>query len=163
MKVYISYFYTVRFFTPNMIPFSTAMWDPKWYHANSHNQKYAFFDKRGVINGLKADPLIPDSNCNGLCRGPDYCNPPDPDNCQFLKRYMDQLESIPFDNFMTDLTNICNALCLINKIEGEPIAVILVHEAPTNPCSERIPLMKWFHNNGVDIQELDYHQIDKGH
>lgn len=32
MKFYTSYFYKLRFFTPNMLPFSTAKWDPKWYH-----------------------------------------------------------------------------------------------------------------------------------
>ena len=32
MNIYISYFYNIRFFPKNLIPISTAMWDPKWYH-----------------------------------------------------------------------------------------------------------------------------------
>ena len=34
MKIMTSYFYAIRFFKPNMIPISTAKWDPKWYHQN---------------------------------------------------------------------------------------------------------------------------------
>lgn len=29
MKIKISYFYMIRFFKPNQIPISTAVWDPK--------------------------------------------------------------------------------------------------------------------------------------
>lgn len=32
MKILISYFYQIRFFKPNMIPLSTAAFDPKWFH-----------------------------------------------------------------------------------------------------------------------------------
>ena len=72
MQIFLSYFYAVRFFRPYMIPFSTAMWDPKWYH-EGQNQNHIFIDKNGVINGLRADPLVPDKHCDGLCRGPERC------------------------------------------------------------------------------------------
>ena len=32
MKVRISYFYQIRNFKSNMIPMSTCISDPKWYH-----------------------------------------------------------------------------------------------------------------------------------
>jgi len=32
MKVRISYFYQIRNFKTNMIPMSTALSDPAWYH-----------------------------------------------------------------------------------------------------------------------------------
>ena len=33
-----SYFYQIRFFRPDMIPLSTARFDPSWYHRNKgHN------------------------------------------------------------------------------------------------------------------------------
>ena len=32
MKIRISYFYQVRNFKPNMIPMSTAISDPAWFH-----------------------------------------------------------------------------------------------------------------------------------
>ena len=72
MKIYTSYFYKIRFFKPNMIPISTAMWDPKWYHANQ-KQDHWFVDKNGVINGLRASVFAPGevatavSTCGPLC------------------------------------------------------------------------------------------------
>ena len=44
MKFALGYFYQVRFFTPNMIPVSTAVSDPKWYHQNKGPQ-FTFLDK----------------------------------------------------------------------------------------------------------------------
>ena len=44
MKFALGYFYQVRFFTPNMIPVSTALGDPKWYHQNK-GQQFTFLDK----------------------------------------------------------------------------------------------------------------------
>ena len=32
MKLRLSYFYQIRNFKPNMIPMSTALSDPAWYH-----------------------------------------------------------------------------------------------------------------------------------
>ena len=32
MKIRLSYFYQIRFFKKNMIPMSTALSDPEWYH-----------------------------------------------------------------------------------------------------------------------------------
>lgn len=162
-RIYISYFYTIRFFTPNMVPFSTAVWDPRWYH-DYKSQYHSFYDKRGVINGLRIQPLVPDKHCNGLCRGPENC--PDkevmgPGNCRFLKAYSDQLDSISFDELMGSLDYGCiKALSyLTRQMSVEPIPVIIVHESPDNPCSERWPIIKWFKSNGVNLQELDYHDL----
>ena len=35
----------------------------------------------------------------------------------------------------------------------EPEIVLLVHEAPNNPCSERWPLFEWFKKHGIDAKE----------
>ena len=58
MNVYISYFYNVRFFPTNLIPVSTAVWDPKWYH-NFKTNDFIFKDKRGVVNGIRVEVLSP--------------------------------------------------------------------------------------------------------
>ena len=63
MKFYTSYFYQIRNFTPNMIPLSTACGDPLWFHKGMDNG-YTFFDKNGVINGLRAEMLHPDNSCS---------------------------------------------------------------------------------------------------
>lgn len=160
-KIYISYFYTIRFFTPNMVPLSTAVWDPKWYH-DFKDQSYFFYDKRHVVNGLRINPLVPDKHCHGLCSGPDNCiDGKDPNTCRFLRAYTDQLQSVNFDHLMNAIKMVCNAATIY--IQGvtdlQPIPVIMVHEKPDNPCSERWPIMKWFKANGVDIQELDYRPL----
>jgi hypothetical protein len=44
----------------------------------------------------------------------------------------------------------------IQQLEGfknEPEIILLVHEAPNNLCSERIPLQELFKNNGIDVIE----------
>ena len=151
MKILISYFYMVRFFKPYMIPLSTALSDPKWYH-DGKGKKHIFMDKNGVVNGIRIETLHPDNSCSNLCSGrPCKYNP---ETCEFLKRYYKQLEKINFKIFMkwaerfgTDCTRVFN-------LDHEPIIVLLVHEAPNNECSERIPLIKWFFENGYELEEF---------
>ena len=40
MRILVSYFYHVRHFKPYMIPFSTAVWDPAWYHNFNNNVSF---------------------------------------------------------------------------------------------------------------------------
>lgn len=87
MKLYTSYFYQIRFFAPNIVPVSTAVWDPKWYH-NFAGQDNVFLDKRGVVNGLRAPALAPGSQLEGSCAGKDGtavgCTH-NPSTCAFLR------------------------------------------------------------------------------
>ena len=48
MRILVSYFYHVRHFKPYMIPFSTAVWDPAWYHNFNKCHNYTYLDKNGV-------------------------------------------------------------------------------------------------------------------
>ena len=62
IQIYISYFYQIRFFKKNMIPISTALYDPKWYY-NGH-QGHFYKDHNGVYNGFvwnvfdRVEPLV---------------------------------------------------------------------------------------------------------
>ena len=85
MKFALGYFYQVRFFTPNMIPVSTALSDPKWYHQNKGSQ-FTFLDKNNVINGLRCEELAPGPLCQGLCLGKKNSGC-EPLTCEFLKIY----------------------------------------------------------------------------
>ena len=38
----------------------------------------------------------------------------------------------------------------------EPIIVFIVHEAPSNKCSERAALLSYFADNNIDCKELEY-------
>ena len=57
MKLAISYFYQIRNFPKNYIPMSTCLSDPAWYH-NNQGENYIYKDKRGILNGLRLQPII---------------------------------------------------------------------------------------------------------
>ena len=152
MKVYTSYFYQIRFFKPYLIPLSTAVWDPKWFH-QGYGADYKFLDKNGVINGLRARPFMPDERCEGLCRGPELCKTKDSNTCAFLKQYYNQLNELDFDETLARF-KILGARCqdTMGFIE-EPEYALIFHETPVNPCSERIVVTKWFNEHNYDIKE----------
>lgn len=153
MRIYTSYFYQIRFFTPNMIPLSTALWDPKWYHAN-HDASYVFRDKRGVFNGMRYQPLMPGHSCDGECRGREQCNNLNPLECDFLRHYKEQLDQINFQDFLSEMKAIADSTAtLINASSDEMIICIIFHEAPSNPCSERVMVQQWFKDNNFPINE----------
>ena len=167
VEVLTSYFYMVRFFEPYHIPFNTAMWPPKWYRRGSGD---VYLDKRGVINGLTAQPLVPGRECEGLCngRGGDgRCltqgDAADPNACPFLIKYMEQLERINFESFKKSLMDVAwKALGEFNPQESEslkamgesPVPVLLFHETPENTCSERIKVTRWIVDHGVTVKEF---------
>ena len=150
--IYISYFYNIRFFPENLIPMSTAMWDPKWYH-NNGPETIIFKDKRNVINGARAQVLAPtEENIHisltdsEMCKGPEICRY-SPINCKFLKRYYDYLSSLDFYSVISSLE------ADANKLRQNSNICLMVYETPSNPCSERQMLIKWFNNHGVDLPE----------
>lgn len=153
IKYAISYFYQIRFFNPTMVPFSTAVWDPKWFHA-FQDQSKLFRDKNNVLNGLRCTPLMPGESCDGLCHGRETCATGDPNSCLFLNMYRKQLDALDMNVFLNQVNNIMSQ-CVPPDTE-ECTAVFIVHEAPTNPCSERWVLLKWFEDNGIDCKELEY-------
>ena len=154
MKYYTSYFYNIRFFTPNMIPFSTAIWDPKWFHDNK-DPKYTFLDKNGVINGLRIKELRPGESCQNLCRGPEHCQSHNGENreCDFLHNYGQQLESINYTKFEEYFYRVSRELKKKMGFLEEPVIVFIVHEAPDNPCSEREKILEVLPKHGIDITE----------
>lgn len=155
MKIYISYFYQIRFFRRNMIPLSTAVWDPKWFH-QFQSQDHTFKDQNGVYNGLRIEQFMPGKSCDNLCRGPEYCNPPDPKSCLFLRNYRAQLDQLNFDGVMKGFNDLGNYLKQLDGFSGDPIIVLIVHEAPQNPCSERVVIKQWFQDHGYPL--LEWHR-----
>ena len=143
--IYISYFYNIRFFPENLIPMSTAMWDPKWFH-NYGPETIIFRDKRNVINGVRADALTPFALEPNLCKGRDLCKY-NPSNCKFLKKYFEYLSNLDFYMIVSDLES------QANKLIPDSDICLMVYETPDNPCSERQMLIKWFNIHGVDVPE----------
>lgn len=151
MKLYTSYFYQIRFFTPNMIPLSTAWIDPKWFYA-FQKQGYVHKDKNGVYNGLRAEPLHPDETCDGLCHGPEGCDQ-EPSYCRFLQRYRRQLDKLDCAEIVARAERLARKIQDKEGFTEEPVIVFIFHEAPNNPCSERWVVQQWFHANGYTISE----------
>lgn len=155
MRIYTSYFYQLRFFKPYMIPISTACGDPSWFHNGSKDKSVVFLDKNRVINGLRILPLVPDNTCSNLCKGTSNCSTSDPKTCAFLNNYYEQLKRIDYQEFMENLEEHISLVCKRFGITENPIVVIMVHEAFTNDCSERVVIQRWFADNGLKVVELD--------
>ena len=143
MNLYISYFYNIRFFPTNLIPVSTAAYDPKWYH-NFKSNNNAFKDKRGVINGIRMPILSPYKIENVECKS---CVEKNPQTCTFIKQYRDYILSLNFNEVYSKLNSISN------KFNNADIC-LMVYEKPDNPCSERSSLIEWFKLNGIELLEF---------
>ena len=165
MRILVSYFYHVRHFKPYMIPFSTAVWDPTWYHNFNKCHNYTYLDKNGVLNGLRMPLLKPGQKCKGLCSGKELCQTlfgkTIPDECLFLKEYKAQLERLDFESVKATLEGQARFVKECLGFKEEPIIVLLVHEAPNNPCSERWALKDWFLNNGYILEEYDQKNFEE--
>lgn len=144
----------IRFFKPNQIPLSTAVWDPAWFH-QGRGAMYQFFDKRKVLNGLRIEPFVPDKRCHDLCRGAENCLTKDPNTCQFLQKYYEQLCELDFNSIMQRFEKLAKSYSELNLLEEEIEFVLIFHETPKNPCSERWIVQKWFRENGVKIKEFE--------
>ncbi len=152
MKVRISYFYQIRHFKKNMIPMSTCISDPKWYHDFKGSQ-HTFKDKRGILNGLRLLPIIVQGSL-GACGCP--CEEKDPSKCLFLRSYKFELQLIDFDKMLRGMEAFCKRYCEQENIAEEPVAVLIVYETPDNPCSERQGLIDLFTSHGIECKELEY-------
>lgn len=151
MKFATSYFYKIRFFNKLMIPLSTAMWDPKWFHNDCH----LFIDKNGVINGLNYTPFNPGNHLSGLCSGRNACIGKDPTKCKFLQGYRDQIYSLDFNQVIEDMNKICNSYRNYSKIDDEELTVVFIfHEAPENLCSERAVIQDYFNDHRIECKEI---------
>ena len=137
---------------PYHIPISTALTERAWFH-NYGSLDNVFIDKNGVINGLRAPVFAPGPLCEGECYGRDNCNPPDPAHCKFLRYYRNQLSSLDFQDIMNRLEKLAYHCKDVLKFNEEPIIILLFHEAPDNPCSERVPVQEWFASYGIEVKE----------
>lgn len=151
MKIRISYFYQIRNFTKNMVPMSTAMYDPAWYHAGL-GPDYIYTDKRGILNGLRLKPIIVQGNTLHSCP----CESKNSDSCLTMREYRQELEKIDFEKMMRGIRAMADRYKKQNKINEEIVMVLIVYETPDNKCSERQSLINYFNSHGVECKELEY-------
>lgn len=143
MHWFITYFYNYRFLKPNQVVFSTAMYPPKWF-----SEKGIIVDNNYVVRGLSCDDVVPRVHADCPCKVKK------PSQCEFVKAYKEQLNSIDFDRFIDTYEDTARR---ITDVIGEhnPQIVLLVFEKPDNPCSERWALMEWFEKHGQLLDELE--------
>ena len=139
-KIATSYFYQIRNFKKNMIPVSTAMSDPEWYRPAEGEEYY--IDKRGVICGLRYEPLIVQRQGTHICPCEDKSLAP---ACPTMQEYSQLLYSLVDKEKTLKAFEYC-----LNKFNADTI-VLIVYETPTNPCSERWALQEFF-----NCKELEY-------
>lgn len=156
LKIRTSYFYQIRNFKKNMLPVSTAIWDPQWFHDFTGDYDYIFKDKRGILNGIRIESIIEQGRNSN--HGPEVCPCEQKDftSCSFLRQYRENLEKINFDTLMADMQHLAAWYQKEENIQDEIIIVLIVYEVPTNPCSERQPLQDYFNSHGVECKELEY-------
>lgn len=151
MKIATSYFYQIRNFTPNMIPVSTCLSDPAWYRPPEGKEYY--IDKRGIVCGLRYEPLIVQRygtiGCTGLHKKCPLYN--EGYQCDCMREYEQLLYSLVNKEKTLKAFEYC-----CNKFNADTI-VLIVYETPNNPCSEREGLQLLF-----DCEELKY-PIDKNY
>ena len=141
-----SYFYQIRNFTPNMIPVSTAISDPAWYRPPQGKEYY--IDKRGIVCGLRYEPLIVQAQGNHICP----CGEPDQSPaCPTMLEYKHLLETLVDKERTLKAFEYCANKFARPFDDEEPIIVLIVYEAPNNPCSERWALQDFF-----NCKELKY-------
>ena len=149
MKFYTSYFYNIRFMKPYQLPFSTAVWDPKWFHDNK-SYSYIWKDGNGVYNGLRAE-LINPRNCNCIECCP--CDKHNPESCDFLRSYREGLDKLDFQAVLNYFKAASDYIQQEEGFKEEPEIMLIVYEVPNNPCSERRVLQEYFKAHGIEVSE----------
>lgn len=158
MKILTSYFYQIRFFKPYLVPLSTAAFDPKWFH-NNLGHSYAYKDKNDVLNGLRINPFVPRLfEGDGECRGPVGCTQ-EKGNCGFLRCYYNQLNELNFEDIKSRFESLSERIKKGEGLDRDPIFVLIFHEKPDNPCSERWPAQRWLREHGVEVEEFDKEKL----
>ncbi len=148
MKIYTSYFYQIRNFTPNMIPVSTALSDPAWYHPPEGKEYY--IDKRGIVCGLRYEPLIVQRECGMACPCEDRHLAP---ACPTMLEYEAALNAlVDKERTLKAFEFCCNKFKKELNLKEEPIICLMVYEAPSNLCSERIALQRFFQCQELQIK-----------
>ena len=160
MKVYISYFYQIRNFTPNMLPLSTAMYPPKWY---DRKDTKSWIDNTGVVNGLSIDEFIfPKHLFNEELDDVDRCS----NECGFYPISDDEFKWCPFMKIYYNHLNSKNLFDILSRYESIIMhsfntvlhvnidtIVLIVHEPPERYCGERPVLKRYFAEHGIELEE----------
>lgn len=167
MKVYISDFYHIRLFKPNMIPIAvTGSW-PYWMYEYNHQKTGNFFlDKNNVINGIREEMFFDGYKDRFECLS-EKCGEAKPcpyldkvPHCQFMDSYLDYLRTLDINKLFLEFDRVSKEVELINHYVGEPIIVLIVYESSKCSCAERPCIQQWFRENGYELNEWTTDLLD---
>lgn len=153
MKLLSSYFYQIRNFPENYVPLSTVIWDPRWFHKNLY-QQYEFIDKRGILNGLRWELVVPKMILNECpCSKKDEYNGKSQPPCQYLHEYKCYLKSLDSEEVWKDLLNFKLKIKKALHLKYDTLQLVLMfHEKEGNPCSERNVLIPYLRS--IEVEEF---------
>lgn len=154
MQYYISYFQNLRYLTEEFIPIDTSMWAPKWL--DPYNGKRPYINSNNVMVGIKEEAFIlqEDELPEEMCAGKPCPYISKHPNCQFLEAYWKHLQKIDFDGYLIpELSRVAEEVRKITHYKEEPKIILMVHEKPDNPCSERLGLVRLFKEHGIALKE----------
>lgn len=158
MRFYTAQFSQVRYLEPYMLPFSTAAGEPAWFH-EGQDRSHIFVDKRGVVNGLIAEPFLLDvkeadklfASGNGCSRNCKFSVlVPD---CPFMKLYWEQLEKLDLSSTLSFFNEQAEKMRKLLDFKEEPVIILLVYENAGVACAERPVIQKWFRAHDIEIEE----------
>lgn len=161
MRIYISYFYKIRFMNPKLLPISTAKYDPGWFRQPDGSWK---LDSNNVANGLRCNAFVFDQRIwDKLAERHEECSKDCPrlGNCKFMHLYKRQLDSaIDFNYLIRWFENVIeNYKIDMMKLKSLYLdnvdIVLLVHEPETCKCAERPVIVQYFKEHGIDVQEWE--------
>lgn len=169
IKFYISYFYKIRFMKPNMLPLSTATFDPGWYHQNGF-KCVQWINNNGVLIGCRWDELSLDHNIyyNELITKELDCESFNKQydckekfkkyqSCPFMnvyKKYLLQHGLKDFNEFVARIQGYVNFINKKYNLNVDTV-VLIVHEPSSVLCGERPVLRQIFEENGYKLPEWD--------
>lgn len=167
MKIYISSFYNVRFFTSNIIPIGTAGNWPFWIYQHYNKPKDSiFFNENSVLLGMK-EKLFADSHyiikdLTEMCGEKPCPYLEKVPHCQFMDKYYNYLCNQDFSKMIKGFEQTAEYIRSITHFEGEPIIVLLVYESEKCICAERPCIKKWFEDNGYELKEWNKSLLNQG-
>lgn len=174
MKLYITDFYHVRFFTPNMIPISTTggTGGPLWYIGGDRKHPKCFLDKNNVMNGIREEKLaFPkhdyeklENNCGKDCGYHEILEQSSDKKfwCPFMRHYREYLETLDLNYLLAEFARVAEEVKSITQFADDPIIVLLVYETVKSGCGERWPIIDYFNSHNIEIEEWTPEALVKG-
>lgn len=163
---YTASFNQIRYMNKYILPMSINFGEPSWYH-DGKDRNYCFFDKRGVYNGLVAWPLTMNEETSRKIEANNVkCKKDcsfDTHNCLAKLLFFLQLKNTSIDKIMSYIEVIKENYGKLTRIKDyEKIDIcFVVYEQPTNLCSEREVIKRYFESNGIIIKEWTPDLVDK--